>query len=250
MSSSFFRFLEEQNRKAGTSWQNVNTEGNNVDKEPGKLNGRASAVQADPVSKKYREDTESEVSLKSLLRTSPFQSADVEDEEELVLRAPSWHQEEESSRPNNRVGQSAQELFRECFGKWKNASYPQGVHGDHDTVAKEVLCSRKLDKSPAFGAAFAKRELAEKHEDLSIRKLANSPSPPPPPRRNSAAEMFMVRGEGSPLKSQRKQETKIKARMDFLGDGSLMRWEFKSVAGTFPVQTGIYWIIRYVFDLY
>lgn len=236
ISLSLLRFLEEQNKKASSSWENgKDREANDVDMDQGKVNGKASTFNADSVSRKHKEDAESEVSLNSFLKASPFLSADGEEEEEVIRKPQSksfydWHNGDESSKPKSKVTQSARELFEECFDKWQNAAYSQIANSDLDTMAEEIYLSRKQDKAAAIAAALAKRELAEKLDDLSpetskARKMAKSPSipsPTPAPSRNSDREMFMIRGEDSPVMSSRKQEAKFNVRMDFLGE-SLMR---------------------------
>ncbi|XP_040900663.1 thyroid hormone receptor-associated protein 3 isoform X3 [Toxotes jaculatrix] len=234
ISIAFRKFLEEQNKKTTSAWENgKNTEANDVDMEQGKVNGKASAVNADSVSRKYKDDIDGEVSLNSFLKASPFLSADGEEEEEMIIKPHSkslhkdWHSGDESSKPKSKVTQSARELFEECFGKWQNAAYSQVANSDLDVMAEEIYLSRKQDKAAAIAAALAKRELAGKFEELSpnmsckARKMAKSPTippPAPPPRRSSDREMFMVTGEDLPLMSSRKQEAKFNVRMDFLGD--------------------------------
>lgn len=233
ISLSLFRFLEEQNKKAKALENGKNAEANDVDMEHGKVNGKASAIISDSVSRKYKEDKDGEVSLNSFLKASPFLSADGEEEEEMIIKPHSKslhkdrHNGDESSKPKSKVTHSARELFEECFGKWQNVAYTQVANSDLD----DVYLSRKQDKAAAIAAALAKRELAGKFEELSpdmggkARKMAKSPSipsPTPPPRRNSDREMFMIRGEDSPFMSSRKQEAKLNVRMDFLGD-SLIR---------------------------
>lgn len=237
ISLSLSRFLEEQNKKATSSWESgKNTEANDVEMEQGKLNGKASTFNVDSVSRKFKEDAESEVSLNSFLKASPFLSADGEEEEEVIRKPHSkpyyndWHNGDESSKPKSKVTHSARELFEECFGKWQNVAYSQIANSDLNAMAEEIYLSRKQDEAAAIAAALAKRELAGKLDDVSpdtsckARKMSKSPSvlSPTPPSRNSDREMFMIRGEDSPLMSSRKQEAKFNVRMDFLGD-SLMR---------------------------
>ncbi|XP_067457023.1 thyroid hormone receptor-associated protein 3 isoform X2 [Thunnus thynnus] len=221
ISIAFRKFLEEQNKKAKSSWENgKNAEENDVDMEQGKVNGKVSTVISDSVSRRHKEDTDGEVSLSSFLKASPFLSGDAEEEEEMIIKPHSKslhkdrHNGDESSKPKSKVTHSAREMFEECFGKWQNAAYSQVASNDLD----------------AFAAAFAKRELAGSFEELStdrsckarnVVKSPTVPSPTPPPRRNSEREMFMIRGEDSPLKSSRKQEAKFNVRMDFLGDSLL-----------------------------
>ena len=206
--------------------------------DQGRVNGKASAINTDSVSRKYKGDIDGKVSLNSFLKTSPFLSADGEEEEEMVIKPHSkslqkgWRNGDESSKLNSQVSPSARELFEECFGKWKNVTCSQGANSDLDTMAEEIYLSRKQDKASAFAAALAKRELAGKLDELSpdmdckARKMAKSPSVPSPTlssRRNSDREMFMGRGEDSSFVSSRKQEAKCNIKMDFLGEG-LLRW--------------------------
>lgn len=230
---SLLRFLEEQNKKATSAWEN-GKKADDVDVAQGKANGKASAINADSVSRKHKED--SEVSLSSFLKASPFLSG--EEEEEMIVTPhqkslhKDWHTGDESPKLNSKVSHSARGLFAECFGKWKSTTYSQVADSDLDAMADEIYLGRKHDKGAAFAAALAKRELAGKLDELSpdtsykARKMAKSPSipspTPPPPRRNSDREMFMVRGDDSSLTSSRKQEAKVNVRMDFLGD-SLIR---------------------------
>lgn len=230
ISLSLFRFLEEQNKKAKALENGKNPETNDVDMEQGKVNGKASTNISDSVSRKYKEDIDGEVSLKSFLKASPFLSADGEEDEEVIIRPHSkslhkdWHNGDESSKTKIKVTNSARELFDECFGKWQNVAYSHNC----DLDADDIYLSRKQDKAATIAASLAKRELAGKFEELSpelggkARKMAKSPSIPsstPPPRRNSDREL---RGEDSPFMSSKKQETKLNVRMDFLGE-SLMR---------------------------
>lgn len=231
ISIAFGKFLEEQNKKAKSRENGRNTEANDVDMEQGKVNGKASTIVSDSVSRKYKEDNDGEVSLNSFLKASPFLSADGEEEEEMVMKPKPPHKNRhngnESSKPKSKVTQSARELFEECFGKWQNVAYSQAGGSDLDAMAEDIYLSRKQDRAAAIAAALTKRELAGKFEELSpdmggkARKMAKSPSipsPTPPQRRNSDREMFMVRNEDSPFMSSRKQETKLNVRMDFLGD--------------------------------
>lgn len=234
-----FRFLEEQNKKVTSSWENGrNTESNDVDMEKGKVNGKAFAISSDSVSRKYKED-DGGVSLNSFLKASPFLSAHVEEEEEMIMKPHSkslhkdWHNGDDSFKPKSKVPHSAQELFEECFGKWQKAAYSQVANSNLDSMAEELYLSQKQDTA-AIAAALTKRELAGNVEELSPdmtckarninqAKSPSIPSPTPLPRSNSDREMFMVRGEDVPLVSSRKQGAKFNVRMDFLGE-SLIRW--------------------------
>lgn len=231
---SLFRFLEEQNKK-GKFWENgKNTESNDVDMEQRKVNGKASTFNSDPVPRKYKDTTEGEVSLNSFLKTSPFLSADGGEDEEMIIKPhpkslhKDWHNGDESSKSKGTP--SARELFDEYFGKWQNVAYSQVANSGLDAMAEDFYLSRKQDKAAAI-AALAKRELAEKFEELApdmggkAKKMAKSPSipsPSPPARRNSDRDMFIIRSEDSPFMSSRKQEAKLNVRMDFLRD-SLIR---------------------------
>lgn len=235
--SPLFRFLEEQNKKVTPAWENGRkTESNDVNMEQGKENGKASAVNSDSVSRKYKEDIDGGVSLNSFLKASPLLSAHEEEEEEMIIKPHSkslhkdWHNGDGSSKPKSKVTHSARELFEECFGKWQNAAYSQAANTNSNSMAEEMYLSQKQETA-AIAAALAKRELAGNLEELSpdmsfkARKMAKSPSipsPTPPPRRNSDREMFVVRGEDIPLMSSRKQEAKFNVRMNFLGE-SLIR---------------------------
>lgn len=226
--------MEEQNKKAKSSLENgKNAEENDVTMEQEKINGKVSAVVSDSVSRKHKEDTDSEVSLSSFLKASPFLSGDAEEEEEMITtpHSKSLHKErhngDEASKPKSKVTHSAQEMFEECLGKWQNVAYSQVANSDLDTMAEEMYHRRRPDKANAITAAFAKRELAGNFEELSrckARNVVKSPSipSPTPSRKNSNREMFMIRVDDSPLMSSRKQEAKFNVRMDFLGD-SLIR---------------------------
>nr|XP_020445730.1 thyroid hormone receptor-associated protein 3-like isoform X2 [Monopterus albus] len=232
ISIAFRKFLEEQNKKAKSAWENAkNTEANGVDMEQRKANSQTSAVNSKRMSRKLKEDID-EVSLNSFLKKSPFLPADGEQEMEIIIKPhpkslhKDWHNGDESCKPKSKVTHSAQELF----GKWQNATYSQvatGSNSDLDAMAEEIYLSQKQDKAATFAVVLSKRELAGKFEELSpdmsckAKKRANSPStssPTPPPKRSSDREKFMDRGEDSPLMSSRKQETKFNVRMDFLGD--------------------------------
>nr|XP_046255475.1 thyroid hormone receptor-associated protein 3 isoform X2 [Scatophagus argus] len=234
ISIAFGKFLEEQSKKA-KSWENgKSSEANDVDMEKGRVNGKAPVIISDSVSRKYKEDTDGEVSLNSFLKTSPFLSADGEEEEEVMIEPQSLHKEghsgDEPSKPKNKVTQSARELFEECFSKWQNVAYSQVANSDLDAMAEDIYLCRKQDKASAIAAALTKRELAGKFEKnclspdivVKTRKMAKSPpsmsSPTPPPRRSSDREMLMIRSEDSPFMSSRKQEAKINVTMDFLSD--------------------------------
>ncbi|XP_076008730.1 thyroid hormone receptor-associated protein 3 isoform X2 [Genypterus blacodes] len=229
-SMAFKKFLEEQSKKTKPARENAkNNDGNDLDMEQGKANEKTPGAVSDSVSRKLKDNTDGEVSLSSFWKASPFLSGDVEEEEGLVIKPPSFplikdrHNGDESSKPKSKVSRSASELFGGCLGKWENVAYPQVANSDLDAMADEVYMSRKQDKAAALAAALAKREMAGKLEELSpercfkARKMADSASvtpSTPPARRNSDREMFMVRGEAS-----RKQEAKFNVRMDFLGDG-------------------------------
>ncbi|KAI9524054.1 hypothetical protein NQZ68_021016, partial [Dissostichus eleginoides] len=230
ISIAFRQFLEEQNKKAKALENGKNTEANDVEMEKGKVNGKAPTNISDSVSRKCKEDNGGEVSLNSLLKASPFLSADGEEEEEMIVKPNSkslhkdWQNGEESSKTKIRVTHSARELFDECFSKSQNVSYSQAAICDLDSVAEDVYLSRKQDRVAAISAALAKREMAGHFEELSpdmagkARKMTSSPSipsPTPPPRRNPDVEL---RGEDTPFMSSRKQEPKVNVRMDFLGE--------------------------------
>jgi len=234
ISLSFFRFLEEQNKKAKALENGKNTEANDVEMEKGKVNGKAPTNISDSVSRKCKEDNGGEVSLNSFLKASPFLSPDGEEEEEMIVKPNSkslhkdWQNGEESSKTKIRVTHSARELFDECFSKSQHVSYSQAANCDLDSVAEDVYLSRKQDRVAATSAALAKREMAGHFEELSpdmagkARKMTSSPSipsPAPPLRRNPDVEL---RGEDTPFMSSRKQEPKVNVRMDFLGE-RLMR---------------------------
>ncbi|CAG6014705.1 unnamed protein product [Menidia menidia] len=235
ISIAFRKFLEEQNKKAQSVRQNGNSaEAGDVDMEKGNGNRKAPAVVSESVSRTHREDTDDEVSLSSFLRASPFLSPEGEEKEEMIIKRPSKslnkdrYNGDEASKPKSKVSQSALRLFEECFDKWQNAAYPQSANGEVDTAAGETHLSDKHGKAAA--TAHSKREFAEKFEALpsdtgcKTRKLthsASAPSSTPLMRRNSDRELFMMRGEDSPLMSSRKPEAKFNVRMDFVGDSLL-----------------------------
>lgn len=203
--------------------------------EHGEVNGKASAVNPDLVSRNYKEDIDGEVSLNSFLKTSPFLTAHEEEEEKVTINPHSktlhkgWHNGNEWSKPKTKVTHSAREMFEECFGKWQNVAYSQLANSDLDSMAEEIYVSRKQETA-AIAAALAKRDIAGNPAQMSpdvsckARKMAKSPcihSATPPARRNSEREMFM-RGDDTPLMPSRKQEAKFNVRMDVLGD-SLIR---------------------------
>lgn len=230
-----FRFLEEQNKKVTSAWENGRTTvSNDVDKEKGKVNGKASTVTSDSVSRKYKEDIDGGVSLNSFLKASPFRSAHVEEGDETIIKPhlkslhKDWHNGDDFSKPKSKIPHSTREL---CFGKWQNAAYSQVANSNFDLTAEDVYLSQKQD-TVAMATALAKRELAgnldEPSPDVACKawKAAKSPSipsPTPMPRKNSDRETFMIKGEDIPPMSSRKQEAKFNVRMDFLGD-SLIRW--------------------------
>ncbi|XP_060906130.1 thyroid hormone receptor-associated protein 3 isoform X2 [Labrus mixtus] len=233
ISIAFGKFLEEQNKKANAWENNKNAESNDVDMEKGKANGKASSTITDSVSKKYVEDNDGEVSLSSLLKASPFLSADGEEEEEMIVKSLSkslhkdQHNGDESSKPISKVTHSARELFEECFDKWHNVAYAQVAKCDLGAIAEDVYLSKKQDKAAALAAVLAKRELERKFEELSpdivgtTSKMAKKtfiPCPTPPPRRNSEREMFLIRDDDSSFMSSRNQEAKFNVKMGFLGD--------------------------------
>uniref|UniRef100_A0A3Q3LBE1 Thyroid hormone receptor associated protein 3a n=1 Tax=Mastacembelus armatus TaxID=205130 RepID=A0A3Q3LBE1_9TELE len=213
ISIAFKKFLEEQSKKNKSSWENdKDTEANDVDMEQRKVNGKASAVNSNRLSRKQKDTIDGEVSLNNFLKASPFLSTDGEEEEEMVPKTHSkslhkdWHNGNEFSVPKTKVTHSPRELFEEYFGKWKNMAYSQvatGRNSDLDAMADELYFSQKQDKAVAIAAALAKRELA---------------ATTTPPKRNSDKDRFIIRGEDSPLISSRKQEAKFNVRMDFLGD--------------------------------
>ncbi|KAM8870977.1 thyroid hormone receptor-associated protein 3 isoform 2-T2 [Spinachia spinachia] len=229
ISVAFRQFLEEQKKKKAKAFENgKDTEANDVDME--RMKGKPSTTVSD--SRKYREDTEGEVSLRSFLKASPFLPADGdEEEEEAAVIDPhlkplhrDWHSGDESFKAKIKAPQSAGELFDERFGKWQNVTFSPVVHRDPDAT-QDVHLPRKPGKA---AAALAKRESAGKCERLSpdacgkAKKMAKSPSAlssTPPPRGSYSREL---RGEDSRFTSSRKQETKLNVRMGFLGD-SLMR---------------------------
>lgn len=204
-----------------------NTESNDMDMDPGKVNGKASAIAPDSLSRKYNKDSDGEVSMNSFLKASPFRSADGEDEEEMRLKPQSkflnkdWHNEDEFSKPKIMAAHSARELFEERFGKWQNLAYSQVANSGLGDLAEDLYLNRKQDKTTAITVALNKRELAGKFEELSpdmVGKSRMMPPSPALPKKYSDREMFLIRSEDSPFMSSKKQETKINVRMDFLGD--------------------------------
>lgn len=203
-----------------------------MDTEKDVWNGKASAVVSDFVSKRHRENTEKEMSLNSLLKASPFLPSGVEEDDEMTFKPSSkslhkeWLNDDETSKPQkSKVTHSAQKLFEECFSKWQNAAYSQFEEGELDAPMEETYLNEKQEK--AMAAAFAKRELAGKLEELSpkvsckMRKMAKSPSDQcsePPLRKKSDRESFTGRGADSPPVSSRKQEAKFNISMDYTGD--------------------------------
>ncbi|XP_040020171.2 uncharacterized protein thrap3a isoform X3 [Gasterosteus aculeatus] len=230
ISVAFRQFLEEQKKKKAKAFENgKNTEANDVDMEQVRMKSKPSTIISD--SRKYSEDPDAEVSLRSFLKASPFLSADEEEEEEAVNKPHlkplhrDWHNGDGSLKAKIKVPQSAGELFDERFGKWQNVTFSRAVDRD---ATEDVHLTRKQGKAAGVAAALAKRELARKCERLSpdvggkARKVAKSPStssstPPPARRRSSDREL-----RGEDFTSSRKQEAKLNVRMDFLGD-SLMR---------------------------
>lgn len=201
-----------------------------MEMEQEKVNGKASVVVSDSVSRKYKEDNDAGVSLNSFFKASPFLSADGEEEDEMIIKPQfkslpkNWNNGEVSYKPKTKVAPSAREQFEECFAKWQKFA-----NSDKDATAEELYLSGKQDKTATTAAA--KRELTGKFKELSpdlickARKTAESlsiPSPTPPLRRNSDRDTFEVRVEDPPVMSSRKQEAKFNVRMDFLGD-SLIR---------------------------
>lgn len=221
-----FRFLEEQNKKTKSGENGKNTETNDVDMDPGKLNGKASTIASDSLSRKYNKDSDGEVSMNSFLKASPFLSADGEDEEMRIKPQPKflnqdWHNEDKFSKPKIMAAHSARELFEERFGKWQNLAYSQVANSGLGDLAEDLYLNQKPDKTTAIAVALNKRELAGKFEELSPDMVAKSRKMPPSPalpKKYSDREMFLIRSEDSPFMSSRKQETKINVRMDFLGD--------------------------------
>lgn len=227
---SLFRFLEEQKKKAKALENGKYAEAHVVDTEQGKAKGKASANIPDSVQRKYREDIDGEVTMKSFLKASPFLS-----EDEAIIKPQmkslhkDWYNGGESSKTKIKVTHSAREMFDECFGKWQNVAFSHMANSDLDDMEEDIHPARKQDVAAAIAAALAKRELAGKCEGLSpavggkARKMAKSPcisSATPPPRRRSSDKE--LRGEDSQFMSSRKQETKLYIKMDFLGD-SMMR---------------------------
>ncbi|TNN89097.1 Thyroid hormone receptor-associated protein 3 [Liparis tanakae] len=232
ISVAFRQFLEEQKKKAKALGNGKYAEAHDVDTEQGKAKGKASANIPDPVQRKFREDIDGDVSLKSFLKASPFMS-----EDEAVIKPQTkslhkdWYNGDESSKTKIKVTHSAREMFDECFGKWQNVAYSHMANSDLDDMEVDMRPARKQDVAAAVAAALAKREAAGRCEGLSpavggkARKMAKSPcvssaTPPPPPRRRSSDRE--LRGEDSPFTSSRKQETKLYIKMDSLGD-SMMR---------------------------
>lgn len=224
-----FRFLEEQHKKA-KSWEiGKNTETNDVNMKQGKAND---TIISDSVSRKYNKDNDSEVSMNSYLKVSPFLSARGEEEEEMVIKPQSksfdkaWHNEDECLKPKSKVTHSARELFEERFGKGQ--AYSRAANSDMDATAEDLYLSQRQDKVAAVAAALTKRELVGKFEELSpdmgskAKRMAKSPSIlfpiQPPAWGDSDREMFMIRRNDSPFMSSRKQEAKMNVRMDFRGD--------------------------------
>lgn len=215
--------MEEQNKKTKSGENGKNTETNDVDMDPGKVNGKASAIASDSLSRKYNKDSDGEVSMKSFLKASPFLSADGEGEEEMRIKPQSkllnkdWQNEDEFSKPKIMPAQSARDLFEERFGKWQNLAYSQVANSGLGDLAEDLYLNRKQDKTTAITVALNKRELAGKFEDM-VGKSRKMPPSPALPKKYSDREMFLIRSEDSPFMSSRKQETKINVRMDFLGD--------------------------------
>ncbi|XP_037310472.2 thyroid hormone receptor-associated protein 3 isoform X3 [Pungitius pungitius] len=229
ISVAFREFLEEQKKKKAKAFENgKNTEANDVDMEQGRMKGKPSTITSD--SRRFREDTDGEVSLRSFLKASPFLSADGEEDGEAVIKPHpkpphrDWHSGDESFKAKIKVPRSAGGVFDERPGKWQNVTFSRVVDRDADP-ADHAHLTRKQGKA---ATALARREVAGKCERLSpdvggkARKTAKSPSIPsstPPPRRSSDRELW---GEDSHFTSSRKQEIKLNVRMDLLGD-SLMR---------------------------
>lgn len=215
---SLFRFLEEQTKKAKSLENGKKTQTNDVDVAQGKVNGN-----------------DGEVSLNSLLKASPFLSADGEEEEEMTNKSQlksqekSWHNEDELAKLKTKATYSARELFEERFGKWQNAAYSQVAKCNLGDMEEDLYGNRKQNYPASIATAVAKRELAEKFEETcpdmgsNARKMEKSSSilSATATRRNSDREMFMLRNEDSPLMSSRKQEAKVNVRMDCLGDSLL-----------------------------
>lgn len=228
-----FRFLEEQSKKANSAVENSKTEAEDGGLEKGKVNGKTSATVSNSASGKCREKTKGDVSLNSFLKTSPFLSAEGEEEDDEILNRPSLkllfkdlHNGDESCKPKISVSHSGQKPFGECFRK-QNAAYSQFTNGEFNSRMEERWDERKQDKAAAIAAVLAKRELTEKFEDLSpemsfkTKMMAGSPSALSSAAARSGSsnrEMFMMREQDTTAVSSRKQEAKFHVRMGFLGD--------------------------------
>ncbi|XP_034029974.1 thyroid hormone receptor-associated protein 3 isoform X2 [Thalassophryne amazonica] len=234
ISIAFRKFLEEQKKKAKSVSENgKNMETTVVNMEEEKTNSKASPSVTDTVSAKCKKDSDCDVSLSSFLKSSPFLSADGEEEKNLPKPHPKYlHKDfcngDESPKSKSKVNKSAREMFEEGLNKWQNGAYSQVSNDDLEAVADEIHFTRMQEKSAAFAAAFTKRESANTFEELSpergcnMKKMAQStsvPSPqtPPRPRRPLDREMFMMKEEEWPVTSPRKQ-AKFNIRMNFLGD--------------------------------
>ncbi|XP_024122972.1 thyroid hormone receptor-associated protein 3 isoform X2 [Oryzias melastigma] len=231
ISIAFRKFLEEQSKKANSAVENSKTEAEDGGLEKGKVNGKTSATVSDSASEKCREKTKGDVSLNSFLKTSPFLSAEGEEEDDEILNRPSLkflfkdlHNGDESCKPKISVSHSGQKPFGECFRK-QNAAYSQFTNGEFNSTVEERWAERKQDK--AIAAVLAKRELTEKFEDLSpemsfkTKMMAGSPSALSSAAARSGSsnrEMFMMREQDTTAVSSRKQEAKFHVRMGFLGD--------------------------------
>lgn len=218
--------MEEQNKKTKSGENGKNTETNDMDMDPGKVNGKASTVASDSLSRKYNKDSDGEVSMNCFLKASPFLSADGEEEEEMRIKPQSkflnkdWHNEDEVSKPKIMAAHSARELFEERFGKWQNSAYSQVANSGLGDMAEDLYLNRKQDKTTAIAVALNRTELAGKFEELSPGIVGKARKMPPLPAlpKYSDREMLLIRSNDPPFMSSRKQETKINIRMDFLGD--------------------------------
>lgn len=229
----FFRFLEEQTKKAKALENGNERETKEVKMEREKINGTPSAVTFDCVPKQSDRTSDGHVSIKCILKASPFLSTDGdENEEETVRLQPKLcHKDlqgsEGLSKLKGQAVRSARVLFDERVSQRQYAACSQVA--DRGAMTEDLCPSQKQEKMAGTAAAFSKRESVDTFVDLSAdvdpkaRKMASSSSvlSSTAQRRNPEREMFTIRGDNSPFLFPRTSESKINVRTDFLRESIL-----------------------------
>ena len=210
-----FRFLEDQSNGSGPGREKGSEASGQVPLEGG-ANGKTGGCVSNPSPRR----ASAEMTLRSFLKASPFQSGtdareddeevEAEEEEEGGPRAKPQKGEEPSK---TKVKTSALAVFAERLSQWESAGRRPFVAPNHPDL---IQVYRGQDPGAAAGARPAGGFSSPEKDPGRFTRTETHDSSPPAAK--SAAPREMLRGEGAAASPSGSREAKCSVVMDFLRD--------------------------------